>query len=457
MTLYVVALVAAVVSLALRWRGARGIVRQQLKVMALAAALAAVLLPMSFVLWYVSPVAPLLAAVALVGLPVAVGVAILRYRLYDIDTLIDRTVVYAAVTALLAGLYVAVTLGLGTALGGGSAWITALATLLVAVAFRPLRDRVQDLVDRRFHRARYHARRRMADFLEAVRAGRSAPEEVEPLLRELLDDPGLRLLVHEPAEPARWAIPVTSGDRRLGTVVLSRRPPADAIAVVDSAGLAIEIARLQVELRGRLAEVQASRARIVTAAHDERRRIERDLHDGAQQRLVSIGLALRHAQHQLGGDTPRKASTTLDGAVAEITVAINELRELALGLPPAQLDAGLAPAFADLARRAPVPVDVRVPAARYSREVEGAAWFIGCEGVTNAVKHARATRIALTADRSDGRLVITVADDGVGGATVDGSGLRGLADRVNALGGVLRVDSAAGAGTTLTAELPCAS
>jgi signal transduction histidine kinase len=210
-------------------------------------------------------------------------------------------------------------------------------------------------------------------------------------------------------------------------------------------------------LAARVDVLTRTRAGVVDAFASELRRIERDLHDGAQQRLVSIGLALRHAQHQLGGGTPERAGATLDSAVAEIAAAITELRELAQGLPPAQLDAGLAPAFEDLARRAPVPVEVRVPADRYSREVEGAAWFIGCEAVTNAVKHARASRIAVSADRSDGRLVITVADDGVGGATVDGSGLRGLADRVTALGGVLRVDSPAGAGTTLMAELPCGS
>ena len=115
--------------------------------------------------------------------------------------------------------------------------------------------------------------------------------------------------------------------------------------VVEAGGLAIEIARLRVELRRQLAEVEASRARIVAAANEERRRIERDLHDGAQQRLVSIGLALRHAQHELTAASPQRASETLEGAVAEIEVAIDELRELARGLPPAQLDAGLAPAF----------------------------------------------------------------------------------------------------------------
>jgi signal transduction histidine kinase len=227
---------------------------------------------------------------------------------------------------------------------------------------------------------------------------------------------------------------------------------------VEAGGLAIEIARLRVGLRRQLAEVEASRARIITAGDAERHRIERDLHDGAQQRLVSIGLALRHAQHELATSSPQLAAQTLDGAVAEVAVAIDELRELARGLPPSQLDGGLAPAFRELARRAPVPVDVTVPSERFERDVEAAAYFIGCEGLTNAVKHGQATRIALNAGRENGQLVVSVADDGVGGAAPnEGSGLRGLADRVAALGGTLRIESNQDAGTTLTAELPCGS
>lgn len=141
-----------------------------------------------------------------------------------------------------------------------------------------------------------------------------------------------------------------------------------------------------------------------------------------------------------------------------MAVAIDELRELARGLPPPQLDGGLAPAFRELARRAPLPVDRSVPSVRFERGIETAAYFIGCEGLTNAVKHACATRIALSAATENGHLVVSVADDGVGGAApIHGSGLSGLADRVAALGGTLRLQSEPGAGTTLTAELPCGS
>jgi signal transduction histidine kinase len=474
MVFFLGALVAAAVSVVLRYRRSRGVEHQQLKWFTFAAVVAGVALPLSFALWNVTPLAGLMAAVALTGIPVAACVAILRHRLYDIDVIVNRTAVYAVVTVLLAAAYGVTALLLGTTLGQGSVWVTAGATLVVAIAFRPVRDKVQDLVNRRFQRARYQAVHRMTEFLDAVRAGAADPQDVQRVLRELTGDPTLDLLVHLPESGVyvdlagapspsddREEMPLERGGHPLGVIRHRRGDPADTAtlrSLVAVGGLAIEIVRLNVEVRRQLAEVRASRARIVTAANEERRRLERDLHDGAQQRLVAIGLALRHAQHQLtvaGVDVGR---ATLDDAVEQVQMALDELRELARGLPPAQLDAGLAPAFRDLARRTAVPVQVDVENERYDRGVEGAAYFVGCEGLTNAVKHAGATRIVLRARRREGRLVVTVTDDGIGGATaVPGSGLRGLTDRVSALGGILRVESPPGVGTTLTAELPCGS
>jgi signal transduction histidine kinase len=475
--LMIAALLAAAGSLILRFRRAGGDQRQQLKWFALVAGFAAVVLPVSFLLGFVTSLAAVLIAVALTALPVGACVAILRYRLYEIDLVISRTLVYGSVTVVLAAAFAATAVLLGTLLGRGSGWATAGATLVVAVVFRPLRTRVQDSVDRRFNRARFDAVHRMTTFLDELRDGSAAPEEVEEVLRELMADPRLELLflpaasehyvdargvpARSLAQDTRQQIPIERGGQPLGLVLLDPPRPEqrDLLRrVVEAGGLAIEIARLRVELRRQLAEVEASRARIVAAGNDERRRIERDLHDGAQQRLVSIGLTLRHAQHELESVSPERAGQTLDGAVAEVAVAIDELRELARGLPPSQLDRGLAPAFHELARRAPVPVEVDAPRERFGRDVEAAAYFIGCEGLTNAVKHAHATKILLSVGRRDGQLVVSIADDGVGGAIVgQGSGLRGLSDRIATLGGTLRVESAPGAGTTLTAELPCAS
>jgi signal transduction histidine kinase len=477
MVLTVGAFVAASALLVRRLRRSDGVERQQLKWIAFAATVATVVPPVALALWIVTPLAPVLIALTLTALPIAVSIAILRYRLYEIDLVINRTLVYGAVSVLLAAVFAATIVLLGTALGRGSAWATAGATLVAAVLFRPVRRGVQDAVDRQFNRARYDALHRMAVFLEELRAGRAAPEDVEGILREVVPEVDPELVFFLPgsglAVDARGTVlpdrradrrerfVIQAGDRPVGAVVHEPATVGQAALIrrlVEAGGLAIEIARLRVELRHQLAEVQASRVRIIAAGNVERRRIERDLHDGAQQRLVSIGLALRHAQHELRVGSADEAGRTLDAAVAEVAVAIDELRELARGLPPAQLDAGLGPAFRELARRAPVPILVKAPTERFEKSVEAAAYFVGCEGVTNAIKHANATRILLSAVQKDDRLVVAVNDDGVGGAApVNGSGLTGLSDRVTALGGTLRITSDFGKGTTLRVELPCGS
>ena len=155
---------------------------------------------------------------------------------------------------------------------------------------------------------------------------------------------------------------------------------------------------------------------------------------------------------------PARAGETLEAALAEIAVAIQELRELARGLRPSQLDAGLGPALEDLAGRVPLPVAVDATRERFPVGVETAAYFIACEGLTNAARHAQASSVSLSARRRNGSLVVCVADDGVGGASpADGTGLSGLADRVGAHGGTLRIESERGSGTRLIAELPCES
>jgi signal transduction histidine kinase len=473
--LYVGAVVASALSLVLRFRRSAGAERQQLKWFGVAAVLTGAILPFAFFLWRDTDLVAVIIPLALLPLPIAATIAILRYRLYDIDVVISRTVVYGALTIVLGVTFAGTSILIGAAIGSGSTWTTAGATLAAAIAFRPLRARIQDFVDRSFNAARYADLRRVAAFLEELRAGRTEPEQIEDLVRDIVADPTLRLLYFLP-ESGVYAtsdgipedlsmaegrqIPIERAGEPLGLIVHGLGDGAQIAMlrrVVEASGLAIEIARLRVELRRQLAEVDASRRRIAAAAHEERRRIERDLHDGAQQRLVSIGLALRHAEHELDPSASAEARRSLDAAVSEIALAIGELRSLAHGLPPSQLDAGLAPAFEELARRSPVAVQVRATDERFPRDLEAAAYFIGAEAITNAVKHASASRITLKADRRDDRLVLSIGDDGVGGADpVRGSGLTGLVDRVQAAGGTLRIDSERGGGTTLTAELPCA-
>jgi signal transduction histidine kinase len=209
-------------------------------------------------------------------------------------------------------------------------------------------------------------------------------------------------------------------------------------------------------LGAELDRVRGSSARIVAAADAERRRIERDLHDGAQQRLVTLALELRAAQGRLGPEGERLVAS----AVAQLRDAVDELRALARGVHPAILtENGLSAALESLAIRAPIPVVVdSAPPGRLAADVEAAAYFVASEGLANVVKHAGASRVTIGARQEDGRLVVEVADDGVGGAALaGGSGLRGLADRVEALGGGLSVESPRGGGTRLRAELPCGS
>ena len=413
---------------------------------------------------------------ALVAVVAAIGIAVVRYRLYAIERLINRTLVYVSLTLLLLCVYIGVTVGLGVLVGGDSAWVVAVATLAVALAFRPLRARIQDLVDRRFRRARYEGVRQIRAFEDEVRDGRRAPEEIGAVLAQALGDPLAELYFWLPeteaySDPAGEIVAELPVDERARTQIrrddartavllhdpalLVRRDLLDGVLV--AAALSIEMARLTVEVRLQLAEVEASRTRIVEAGYEERRRLERDLHDGAQQRLVSLGVQLRRLQLAL----PRGAeilSPALDQAVVEVGAAIGDLRQIAAGVRPARLDAGLAAALHDLARTSPVPVDVDVPSDRVAASVEAAAYFVACEALTNAVKHASPSRIVVRAFRDDGALHLRVSDDGVGGAVVRrGSGLAGLRDRVAAHGGTFEVFSPAAGGTRVEVAIPCAS
>ena len=203
---------------------------------------------------------------------------------------------------------------------------------------------------------------------------------------------------------------------------------------------------------------RASRLRIVQAADDARRRLERDLHDGAQQRLTTVGLILRSAQAKPGAQADPEVARVLAQAIEELQAGLAELRALARGLHPAILsEEGLVPALRALTSRSPVPVKLRAPAlGRLSRPVETTAYFVVSEALTNVVKHANASRVQVSVDRIDGVVIVEIADDGSGGAAIDaGSGLRGLSDRVAALDGRLAVDSPTRGGTRVRCELPC--
>ena len=263
--------------------------------------------------------------------------------------------------------------------------------------------------------------------------------------------------VELPREGAWTAVELEG--RRVGAIVhdvsLSAEPEL-LRSVAAAAGLAMENERLQAELRARVEDLRASRARIVEAGTHERRRLERNLHDGAQQRLVALSLSLRLAQGKLRKD-PDAADEMITAAQEELTLALAELRELARGIHPAVLsDRGLGAALEALAGRAPLDVELaEVPEDRLPEAIEAAAYFVVAEALTNVVKYAHATQATVSVSRYNGCAVVEIADDGIGGADPGrGSGLRGLADRVSALDGNMELDSPAGAGTRLRAEIP---
>ena len=473
-------LFAGALAVILRFRRSVGAERLQMKWLVWGASLIALVLPIDIVMstWFGGGGAKTFALllVAQFALVAAIGIAVVRYRLYAIDTLVNRTLVYVTLTLLLLAVYATITVVLGVVVGGDSAWVVALATLVVALAFRPLRSRVQDLVDRRYRRARYEGVRLIRTFEDDVRDGVRAPEEIGVVLAEALQDPLAEIFFWIPetrgyADTTGESLSGLPQDERArrelsrddiktasllhDPTLLERRDLLDG--VLAAASLSIEMARLRVEVRLQLAEVEASRARIVEAGYEERRRLERDLHDGAQQRLVSLGVQVRRLQLSLPRDA-RILSPALDQIVAEIGAAISDLRQIAAGVRPARLDEGLAAALRDLARTSPVPVDVEATGERASASVEAAAYFVACEALTNAVKHGSPSRITVRALEDNGTLHVTVSDDGVGGAVVRrGSGLAGLRDRVAAHGGTLEIVSPHGSGTRVEVAIPCGS
>jgi signal transduction histidine kinase len=308
-------------------------------------------------------------------------------------------------------------------------------------------------------------------------AGARAPERLREVLARTLHDPSVvvaywlpdrelyvdargRTVTVEPIAPGRAVTYIERGGSRIAALVhdpaLAAEPEL-VEAVAAGAGMALENERLHAEVRAQLREVQASRARIVESADAARRRVERDLHDGAQQRLVTVALLLKLTRRTLASAPVEEVDAALVRTGEELAGALAELRELARGIYPVLLtDAGLGPALTVLAERSPIPAVLRhMPAGRLPEPVEQTGYFVVSEGLANAAKHSSAGKVEIDVHVDGDTLVVDLADDGVGGANPDGSGLRGLADRVAAAGGRLGLTSPAGGGTRLTAVLPC--
>jgi signal transduction histidine kinase len=320
------------------------------------------------------------------------------------------------------------------------------------------------------------ARSAVGDLVVELRSDVS-PAGLQDALARALRDPSLALVYWLP-EFASWAdldgssVGLPGREASRATTLIDRDgarlaallhdpalkdEPELLAAVGAAAGIALENGRLQAEQKAHLEELRGSRARVIEAGQLERQRLERNLHDGAQQRLIALALELSVLGKQLKGDPG--AGKRLDAAQREIAMSLEELRAVARGLHPAVLTGhGLAVALEQVAARAAVPVRLQVEAeSRFPAQVEVAAYYVVIESLTNIAKHAQATRASVEVSRTDEGLMVEVIDDGVGGADSEsGSGLRGLADRVEALGGRLRIWTPRDGGTRVRAEIPCA-
>jgi signal transduction histidine kinase len=406
---------------------------------------------------------------AIVLIAVAAGIAVLLVRRWHAASGPQRRVIAPVLwtgAALVAAAGLLVLLQLGGAPAVAQHVMTAVsAVIIAAVPFAFLAGLL---------RVRYTRADIVGDLVDRLRwPGANIREEIAAAI----GDPSIQLVywrgrtgtyVSADGQPAR--LPAEGDGRAFAEIAREGEPVAamifdatladepELISAVSSAGaLALDNERLQAELRARITELEESRARVLDAELEERRRIERDLHDGAQQQFVSLSITLALLDRRLAGAEPQREMLT--SAREQLDLGLAELRELARGIHPALLtERGLAAAIDALAERAPLDVRVlEVPDERLPDQVETAAYFIVSESLTNAAKHASAAAATVRIARANGTAVVEIRDDGVGGADpTRGSGLRGLVDRLAALDGALEVDSPAGGGTLVQAKIPCA-
>jgi signal transduction histidine kinase len=499
-----VILVAAMAGTVVRARRSTGELHQQLRWLAFAAAITAVAMVgmvCSFMVGLSPPSGAFDAIIVLgfgIAVPVSCGIAILKHGLYDLDVVISKTVVYAVLAAFFTAVYLAIVVGIGTAIGSThSSFLTVLAAATIAVAFNPVRDRAKRFANRMVYGKRASPYEVLSEFSERV-AGTYSVEDVLPRMATLLGegtgarDATVWLRVGAELRPsATWGtngaepapIPMADGelpiivdvskvvavrhrDELLGALTITK-PPNDPLTVAEDklvddlaaqAGLVLRNVRLTEELRANLDELRASRQRLVTAQDGERRRIERNIHDGAQQQLVALAVQTKLAEN-LAGTDPDRERELLQKVQHGIQDALDNLRDLARGIyPPLLADQGLAAALEAQTRRSAVPIAVEATQlGRYPQEAEAAVYFCVLEALQNVAKYAEATTATVRVRQDPGELCFEVEDDGRGfdaAVTGYGTGVQGMVDRLAALGGELRVVSEPGRGTTVVGTLP---
>jgi signal transduction histidine kinase len=459
-------LIASTVALVRVWRRSEGQSRQQLLWLVAGALPLPPCVVASFVVSYAghSDVAGYLLSAAIVTIAAGAALSVLRYRLYDVERVVTDSAAYAIASAAVIVSFgvVVVVVSRTTPIDAGSQLPTILATLAGVATARVSYVWGRKAVERRINRERF-------DAVETVRSGlTTATPDLDALLTAALHDPGARILY--PSEGGTW---VTSDGRAVSpareAVDVRRRGAVTAKiefdsqqndrtvieAVANEAAAEIDNVALRAELARQLELISESRSRLATAHIEERRRIERDLHDGAQQRLLAIALQLQSAQ--VNGRT-NILRVEVDRAIVQLGHTVQELRDLAGGLQSAALaGGGLLAAVVDLASRIPLNISYDVVDERFPASIEGAAWFVIAEATTNAVKHAAVDDVSIIVKLEQAGLRVVVADAGVGHAAAEGRGLQGLSDRVAALHGFLRVTENQPHGTIVEAEFPCVS
>jgi signal transduction histidine kinase len=434
------------------------------------------------------------------GIPAACAVAILKYRLYGIDVVISKTVAYAVLAAFITAVYVLLVVGAGALAGSGgrpSLGLSILATAVVAVAFQPVRERVQRFANRLVYGKRATPYEALSQLSERM-ASTYATEDLLPTMATIVaeatgaaradvwlrDGDELRAIASCPADAgSRPAVALAGGefpagggaDRRvpvmhngelLGALSITKKrrdaftPTEDKLVsdLATQAGLMLRNVGLTEQLIARLAELRASRERLVTAQDRERQRLERDIRGGAQRQLAGLASKLELAAQALEHDEAQ-AKALLNQVTSHTAQALKDLRELARGIYPALLaDMGIAAALDAQARKAPIPVSVEAgEIGRYPQETEAAVYFCALEALRNAAKHAHASRASVRLSERNAELRFEVTDNGQGfdpATTQQGTGLQGIADRIDALGGHVHVDSAPGQGTKINGQIP---
>jgi signal transduction histidine kinase len=493
----------AIASLVFRYRAADRVQREQLRWLILAGLLVGLgILANPLISKVVSDPSTTtdfgnaVASLTATAVPIAIGIAILRYRLYDIDVVLNKTVVYGALAAFITGVYVAIVVGIGALVGRGgqpNVGLSILATGVVAIAFQPVRERVQRFANHLVYGKRATPYEVLSEFSDRL-GGTYAAEDLLPKMARILaegtgaartdvwlaDGSRLRADASWPEDAAAPSdlpldpfpnsfIPVRHQGELLGALSLEKRAGETLTATEQKlvedlggqAGLVLRNVRLTEELLARLAELKASRARLVAAQDEERRKLERNLHDGAQQQLVALRVKARLAR-QLTERDPTAVRQMLEQIQADTNDALENLRDLARGIyPPLLADQGLGAALEAQARKAAVPTTVDGGGiGRFRQDVEAAIYFSCLEALQNVAKYADASRAKITLSNGDGSLRFTVTDDGAGfdaSATSYGTGLQGIADRLAALGGTVEIRSEPGHGTTLEGHIPTAT